>query len=165
MTHQQHEWVSVGEASRRLNVSPSTIRRMIEAGKLVGEREVIGGTKEHYRVRLETQQPIHYDAPPSESPDVPPDAPDVRHDASASTERSLEIIDAVLRANAETMDKQAERIDRYGELLRQEMERRVRAEADRDHLAERLAQTESQLAAERAEAVRLRARRFRWWPW
>jgi excisionase family DNA binding protein len=36
-----YEWISVGEASRRLNVSPSTVRRMIEAGALVGERQVL----------------------------------------------------------------------------------------------------------------------------
>jgi excisionase family DNA binding protein len=166
MTHQpthQPEWISVEEAARRLGVSVSTIRRRIEAGELEAERELIGGSRERFKVKLETLQPIHYNAP---NPGLPEsgDAPDVRHDASAITKRSLEIIDAVIHANAETMERQAERIDRYGELLRQEMERRVRAEADRDHLAERLKAAETQLAAERAEAARRAERRFRWWP-
>jgi hypothetical protein len=94
-------------------------------------------------------------------PPAPPSPPKPPVGPPAITERALAIIDAVIRANAETMERQAERIDRYGELLRQEMERRVWAEVDRDHLAERLKQAEAHLAAERAEAARGKRRR---WP-
>jgi excisionase family DNA binding protein len=51
-----YQWVSVEEAARRLGISVSTVRRRIEAGELVGEREVIGGSKERYRVRLDASQ-------------------------------------------------------------------------------------------------------------
>jgi hypothetical protein len=75
--------------------------------------------------------------------------------------RSLEIIDAVIEANALTMDRQAERIDQYAELMRQEMERRVRAEVDRDHLAQQLAAERA--AREAAEHERDAERARPWW--
>jgi excisionase family DNA binding protein len=165
----QYEWVSVTEASRRLDVSPSTVRRMIEEGKLVGEREVIGGSKTAYKVRLETLQDasetLHEPPASSESgdaPTTPHDAPTAAHDASGLTQRALDIVDTVIRSNAETMDRQAAQLDRYSELLRQETGRRVKAEAERDALAARLAE---ERAAREAAERRVQERRFRWWPW
>jgi excisionase family DNA binding protein len=146
--------VSTREAAIILGVSEATVRRMIAAGDLAAEKIARpGGTL--LRVLIDTPEPFQEATEPRQA------APEAAQEQS----RALDILDAVIRANAETMDKQAERIDRYSALLRQEMERRVRAEARADTMAERLTQTEAQLAAERAEAARARERRFRWWPW
>lgn len=130
-----HQWVSVGEAARRLNVSPSTIRRMIEAGKLVGEREMIGGSKEHYRVR--------FDAPdaPGEASDMlqappptpsPPDASATPHDASALSERSLDIFSAIFKGNLQIIHEKDAAISRQAEQIADLRERVGRAEARAD---------------------------------
>jgi hypothetical protein len=144
-------WVSLSEASRILKTPETTLRRMAVEGKIVAEREprAPGDTRTVWRIRVDDPPD---DPPPSATPegDQPPSASE---STPATTERALAILDTVLRANVETMDRQAAQIDQYSELLRQETERRVRAEARADHLAE--------------EAARLRAEaaRRRWWRW
>jgi excisionase family DNA binding protein len=131
--------VSTREAAISLGVSEATVRRMIAAGDLAAEKIARpGGTL--LRVLIDTPEPSQ-------------EAPEPRQAASEAAQeqsRALDILDTVLRANAETMDKQAERIDRYSDLLRQEMERRVRAEADRDAEKRRADDLARQLA-------------WRWW--
>lgn len=134
-----HEWVSVREAARRLGISPETVRRRIEAGELVGEREALGGSRERFRVRMETPQGAS-----GERPDMPMtpstlDATETPTNASALTGRALEIMEALLRANAETFERQAETI------------------AD---LRERAGRAEASLEAANAELTRLRKP---WW--
>jgi hypothetical protein len=104
----RYEWVSVHEASRRLTRSTSTIRRMIESGELVGEREPLakGSNRDRYRVRLDapvTPQGAPAADPPSESPD----ASETPHEAPDATMRALDILETLLRANGETMERQA----------------------------------------------------------
>ena len=136
------------EAARRLGVSVSTVRRMIEAGKLVGEREVIGGMRERYRVRIHAPETPHEASAPEMATST--SKASIASDSTpAITERSLAIIDAVIRANAETMDRQAERIDRYSELLRQEQERRIRAETASEIHQARISELEAALIAAR----------------
>jgi excisionase family DNA binding protein len=110
-----YQWVSVEEAARRLGISVSTVRRRIEAGELVGEREVIGGSKERYRVRLDASQeasetlpsgslPRRYAEP---NPGLPPrssDASTTHHSEPAITERALEPFDAAFRCINERRD-------------------------------------------------------------
>ena len=131
---QQYEWVSVGEASRRLNVSSSTIRRMIEAGALVGEREVIGGSKERYRVRLETQP----DAPETRQTEQPTpstgDASIASESTPAITERSLEIFSAVFKGDLELIQQKDAQILADASKIADLRERIGRAEAERDAL-------------------------------
>jgi excisionase family DNA binding protein len=141
-----HEWVSVEEASRRLGVSVSTIRRRIEAGDLVGEREVIGGSKERYRVRLEMPQD---EQAHSESGD----APETRHDAPTVAEGLL----ALVREMRQQGVNDAARI---ADLMRQ----LGAAEASAKLLAEQRADFARWLDEAREEAARLRAEATRkWW--
>lgn len=132
----QHEWVSVHEASRRLNRSVATVRRMIEAGKLEAEREVIGGSRERYRVRM--PQEASGAASLSESSD----ASTSLTNAPAAITGLLEIV----AADRETIARQAETI---GELRERVGRAEARAEmltAERDDLAERLRAAEERLA-------------------
>jgi excisionase family DNA binding protein len=163
----QHEWVSVEEAARRLGISVSTVRRRIEAGTLVGEREVIGGSRERYKVRLDASQEASgtiHDTVSRIEPGCPPLTPQALattpQDASGITRRSLGILDNVLRTNAETMAKQAERI---ADLMRQ----LGAAEATARLLAEQRADFARWLDEAREENARLRAEagRRRWWRW
>lgn len=172
-----HEWVSVGEASRRLNVSPSTIRRMIEAGALVAERELIGGSKDRYLVRLdapETHQAASYDASgpqtaseSGDAPVTPQTLPTTPHDAPPFNESALNILDMLLQTSLDNEREQAERI---AALMRQlgaaEAERDIlrAAHADCSNLshaeASRIVQeaTEQRFRAEQAERERDAAR-------
>jgi hypothetical protein len=156
--------VSFDEARMILRMSEGTLRREIKAGRVTAEKrrrnpDSPTDLREVYEVLVTDPSAV---ASQSESAQ----APDTRHDAPAITERALAILDTVLRANAETMDRQAARIDQYAEMMRQEMERRVRAEAERDTLRERITDL-AQLAAERqAELEELRDRERRpWWKW
>jgi hypothetical protein len=144
----RYEWVSVHEASRRLNRSTSTIRRMIESGELVGEREPLakGSNRDRYRVRLDaTVAPgvTPHDAPPSESPD----APGTPQEAPAAITGLLALV----------ADERA-RSDQLNLDLRVQAQVIGRLTAERDV-------ARADLAAARAELVRLTEaqERRRWW--
>ena len=162
------EWVSVSEASRRLKLSPSEIRRRVKAGMLVGERVARGpgDTRDRFMVHLPLT--TYLQVPRAE--DAPSDAP-----PRADSERLLGIIDALLRTNAETMVRQADEIarlmtrvlDAERDLARYHAERDAaveRAELDRqsadllqavaDRQRERIVELERQLE---------QARRRRWY--
>lgn len=180
----RYEWVSVHEASRRLNRSVSTIRRQIESGELVGEREPLarGSTRDRYRVRLDVPATPH-DASSSESGDEPPEASEPPQDTPAAITGLLEIV----AADRETMERQAETIaalrERAGraearvEWLEDEVGaqqsaadaaiiRTARAEAERDAARQTAADLIERLRLAEEEAARLRARRWwHWWPW
>jgi excisionase family DNA binding protein len=154
MTHQPYEWVSVAEAAKRLNVSVSTIRRLIESGELVGEREPLGGSRERYRVRMPKDAsgtPQTTDPPPGS-----PDAPETPQDAPAATTGLLEIIEGdreTIRGQAYTIGEQAARI---AELEREAGRLEGRAELlqdERDRARNALAEY----------AERLRAAERPWW--
>jgi colicin import membrane protein len=153
-----HQWVSVEEAARRLGISVSTVRRRIEAGELVGEREVIGGSKERYRVRMP------HDASQPESPDESPEA-------SAASESTLTVAEGLLALVREMRQQSVSDAARIEALT----ERAARAEATAETLRERVTDL-AQMAAERQaeieelrdrlaeEAARLRAEAQRpWW--
>jgi excisionase family DNA binding protein len=141
-------WVSVAEAATRLGVSVSTVRRMVEDGKLVGEREALGGSRERYRVRFAAPE-THQEASSSESsltPDAPPDAPATPQDASA-------VLSATLGALTEALALERTERQQLAQEARQLAERAAAAEARADLLAAEL---------ERARALSAR-RRWRWW--
>jgi type IV secretory pathway VirB10-like protein len=144
-----YEWVSVGETSRRLNVSPSTVRRMIEAGALVGERQVIGGSRERFLVRFDAP-PTPHDASGEASggpvPDATTDAPEVRSEPPDAIMALLAELRETRRQEDERRTADASRI----EALREE---RGRLQAERDAAAARAQAAE-------AELQRLRARRW-----
>jgi excisionase family DNA binding protein len=138
----QHEWVSVEEAARRLGISVSTVRRRIEAGELVGEREVIGGSKERYRVRMNTNPPIHT----GDAPETPHDAPavaegllalvrEMRQQGVSDAERIASLMRQIGAAEA-TAETLRERVTDLAQAL---AERQVELEELRDHLAEEAA--------------------------
>ena len=136
-----YEWISVHEASRRLNKSVSTIRRMIEAGELVGEREPLGGSRERYRVRMpqEASGTPQTGVPPPSTPDAP-ETPQIAPDATAG-------LLAELRA------------------MRQEhaAERAIDASRIAD-LRERVGRLEAERDAERARVNEMTSRLARpWW--
>jgi hypothetical protein len=131
-----YEWVSVHEASRRLNRSVSTIRRQIEAGELVGERESIGGRRDRYRVRM--PQDASGEASPSKSGDEPPDAPETPHDAPAAMTGLL----AIIEADRATVAAQAEQIGALRERVGRAEAARAAAEQRAADLAARLARAE-----------------------
>lgn len=137
MTHHQYVWVSVSEAASRLGVSVSTVRRMIEEGKLVGEREPLGGSRERYRVR--------FDAPPSESDVTPHDAPVTPHDASAALSASLMVLTAAL--DSERAERQ-----KLADDLGSARERAARAEATAAAERERREAAERELERERSRS-------------
>jgi hypothetical protein len=113
----QYEWVSVHEAGRRLNKSVSTIRRMIEAGDLVGEREPMRGARDRYRVRFDApdaSQPPE-DAPGSESPEAS-EAPDDAPEAPTALTAALETITSLVERNAVLSDRVAALEREAGEL-------------------------------------------------
>ena len=137
MRQPKYVWVSVAEAAERLGVSVSTVRRMVEDGKLVGEREPLGGSRERYRVRFDAPE-THQDASPSESdltPDTPPDAPATPQDASLLLDR-LEAAHERERAQADriaALERENGRLESTATHAQQaaenERQRRVEAEA------------------------------------
>lgn len=148
MRQPKYVWVSVAEAAERLGVSVSTVRRMVEDGKLVGEREPLGGSRERYRVRFDAPE-THHDASPSESdltPDTPPDAPATPQDASLIASGLLERL-AAQDATIAAKDLEIARIN-----------------AQALTLAERAAAAEA-LAAERGRELERERARSLWKPW
>ena len=143
MTPQRYVWVSVAEAAERLGVSASTVRRMVEDGKLVGEREPMGGSRERYRIRLDAPE-THHDASPSESGMTPHDAPETPQDASAALSASLAALTDALDSERAERQKLAddlgaarERAARAEATAAAERERRLAAEQERDRLRNR----------------------------
>ncbi len=143
MTH--HRWVSVAEAARHLGVSVSTVRRMVEDGKLVGEREPMGGNRDRFRVRLDAPE-MHQDASPSESP-VPQDAPE---DASATHQDVSAIVMAATAPLETVIAHQRVKIETQGERIAELERENGRLEAERDALSY-------------AEQARRERPWWRWW--
>lgn len=100
---EQYEWVSVAEASRRLKLSPSEVRRRVKAGLLEGMRQPRGpgDTRDRFMVQV----PVRADGAPSDA------------QPHADSETLLHTLDALARAQEAIAD------------LR---ERAGRAEAERD---------------------------------
>src|SRR3954465_3506737 len=117
------EWVSVIEASRRLKLSTSEVRRRIRVGTLTGERQPRGpwDTRDRFMV----QMPVVETTPNERTDDALPDA-QLRADSGGWSR----VFDLLERANT-VIDRQA---DEIGTLR----ERAARAETERDSaLAER----------------------------
>jgi excisionase family DNA binding protein len=150
-----YQWVSVEEAARRLGISVSTVRRRIEAGELVGEREVIGGSKERYRVKMP-----HDASQPESSHESPEASP-----ASESTLTVAEGLLALVREMRQQGISDAERIETLHQEVRQQaeraalwQERAVTADARADR-----AERERAALAEEAARLRAEAAKRRWW--
>ena len=171
MRQPKYVWVSVAEAAERLGVSVSTVRRMVEDGKLVGEREPLGGSRERYRVRFDAPE-THQDASPSESdltPDTPPDAPATPQDASllldrleAAHERERAQADRIAALAAEKAKAEADATHAQ-QAAKIERERRVEADKRAATFEQLAAERGRELERERQETARLRERR--WWRW
>jgi hypothetical protein len=151
----EYEWVSVNDAARHLGKSPSTIRRMIESGELVGEREprAAGSTSDRYRVRMPRDDASPIESPPA--PTAPTTAP------AANSDASDEILRIILNANAETMDRQAARIEQLHDLLRDASSRAAAAEASAAVMAELIDAARAARQAAESERDRLKGRG--WW--
>jgi excisionase family DNA binding protein len=133
------EWISVVEASRRLGVSVATVRRMIEAGKLEAERELIGGSRDRYRVRMPRNASASPESP--ESGNVPPDA------SPPLTEPGAAIL-GLLADLREMRRQQRDDASRIAALSERAAAAETRAEleaARADDLAGRLANAEERL--------------------
>jgi septal ring factor EnvC (AmiA/AmiB activator) len=101
--------VSVREAAIRVGTSESDIRRRIKRGELRAETfQRRGGTL--FRVFLDDATDALGAAPATEMASESRPAPEALQDAPAATTRALDILDALLRASAETIDRQAETI-------------------------------------------------------
>jgi hypothetical protein len=154
-------YVTSAEACKRLGISDRTLRRRVQAGTVEGEYVARPqGSVLYVKLPAEAAMQTAQAADAVIDQENGQAASDAAQTATAPTEppaltmRSLDILDALLRANSDTMERQAERIDQYGELLRQEMERRVRAE-ERAIAADR--------RADQAERERDALRARRWW--
>lgn len=134
------QWISVEEAARRLNLSVSTIRRRIEAGELEAERELIGGSRERYRVRLPEASGEASGAP---VPIEAGDAPGVPIDAPAAIVGLLSIIDADRETIAEKDAQIAADASRIADLMHQN----GRLEAERDGARQMAEELRSRLTA------------------
>ncbi len=113
MSDDQHEWVDLREASRRLGRSTETIRRQIRAGTFEhpAEREqrAPGDTRDRYKVRL----PKAPDTPQATPHEALPPYPDLREalavlerqfDAQRAADASQRAVDAsVIRDQAEQL--------------------------------------------------------------
>jgi excisionase family DNA binding protein len=161
---ERYEWISVGEASRRLNVSPSTVRRMIEAGALVGERQVIGGSRERFLVRFDA--PDMPQEASGEASDAPvagetPDAPEARSEPPDAIMALLAELREMRRQENERRTADASQIAELRERVGRAEERAERLLAEKEQWAlDVMEQTERAVRAE-AELQRLRGRR--WW--
>lgn len=165
----RYEWVNVSEASQRLGVSLSTVRRMVESGHLVGEREPLGrgSNRDRYLIRFDRKE-MPQDASPFESEDESSEAPERPQSAPEATTRALDIMDALLRANAETFERQAETIaelrERVGRAEAGIEAANARAEQYALDYAEQFERAvRAEARAERAEAELTRQRARRWW--
>ncbi len=159
-------WLTVEAAARRLGVSPATIKRRIQDRKpvrLAGgdtvdlDIEMIERPQGHeWRVRVIGALPaISSDPGLTDSESEPPSS------SVQEQSRTLDILDALLRANADTMDRQAERLERLHDLLWQEAAKRAAAE-ERAIAADRRADlAERERAEEKARAASLEAERER----
>jgi hypothetical protein len=162
MTDQQRsDWTTVPVMARRLGVSEANLKRRIRDGKPLQvapgqyveiETEMIERPQGHeWRVRVIGALPaVSNDQERNDSESEPPPS------SAQEQSRALDILDALLRGNAETMERQAERIDRYGDLLWQEAAKRAAAE-ERASLEQQRADRETK-RADRAEADRDEAR-------
>jgi hypothetical protein len=151
----RQRWASFDEARMILRMSEGTLRREIRAGRIQGEqrrRNPDSPTDQRLIWEVLITDPPETDAD-SESGQPPP----IRQQAPDS-ERLLNFIDALLRANAESMVQQAEAIA----ALREE---RGRLQAERDSAVARANEVAEQLAAERAraDAAEARVRDWKWW--
>jgi hypothetical protein len=154
----RYEWVSVAEAGARLNVSPSTIRRMVEAGQLVGEREAIGGARDRYLIRFDRNETPH-EASPSESEDEADDTSPEQESSAAFLELLAELRE-MRRQEDERRIADASRIADLRERAGRAEERADRLMAEKEQWAlDVMEQTERAVRAE-AELQRLRGRRW-----
>lgn len=142
-----HEWLPVADAARRLDVSASTVLRMIRDGQLVAE---LGPRSERdrrpqYLVRFDRPQP-----PPASTPDA----------ATSPQEPSTAYLDAVMQMAEQVAELREER----GRLTAE----RDAAISASDDARTRLAASEAREAALTAEIGTLRAELERatrrpWW--
>jgi hypothetical protein len=101
----RRELVSIADYAARTGMSETEIRRQIRAGTLPAETfQRPQGT--YYRVIVDTPD----DTPAVTEPIESVQAPSASQEPPALTMRTLDIMDALLRANAETMERQAEQI-------------------------------------------------------
>jgi hypothetical protein len=153
-------WLSLPDYARQTGTPESTVRAAIRKGTLEAHREARapGDPRDIWKVWLDepadasTEQPQASTAPETSQPQTTLTEP------PAATTRALEILETLLRANGETMERQAETIAGLRERVGRSEAARAAAERQVAEMAERLAGVER-------ERDQLRARRWRWWPW
>ncbi len=132
-----HRFVPVAEAACILGLSPTTIRRRIEAGELEAER-VVRPQGTAFLVKVPNDAPPHA----AEAPTTPPDAPGTHQDEPPSAAALAAVVLALVAqvdalrqtvvAQAETIRDQAETIGRQGAELEAERSARQRLLTERD---------------------------------
>jgi hypothetical protein len=164
-------WLSLPDYARRTGTPESTVRAAIRKGTLEGHQEqrAPGDPRVVWKVWVDDPQEQPQEAAePSAALRVASESdqpPSTLTEPPVVTTRALEILETLLVANGETMERQVDRIldltlrvgraEARAEMLQDERDRARKALAD---LAERLAGVERERDA-------LRARRWRWWPW
>jgi hypothetical protein len=161
-------WVSFAEAQRILKMTEGTLRRAIKAGTVQGEQR-------RRNPDSPTDQRMVYEVLVSDAPAVA--APAAPIEASSATEpatiapdatmRALDIMETLLRANGEAMERQAEQITRLHELVWQAEHDKAAAEARAKTSEQTLRDQAETLRATEARAAKLAAdlERERGRPW
>jgi hypothetical protein len=148
-------WVPFDEACRILGRTPTTLRREIKAGRVVAEvlprnPDNPADSRTVYRVRVDLPPE---DAPTPTTAPESPSATEAATEPPAATTGLLEILETLLVANGETMERQAEAIAELRERVGGAEARAERRQAVRDRARNAL--------AEYAERLRLAERP--WW--
>ncbi len=155
----RYEFVSVAEAARRLKLSVSMVKRRIHDGLL--EAEAVSRPQ---GIEYHVQVPRLQSAPTTAAPDseeAPPPMTNQQDVSSALTMRMLDTLDAVLRANGETMERQADTIARLSDqaAMWRTRTQEAGARADRAELERAAAETERDYLKAQLD----QARRRPWW--
>ena len=135
-----HRFVPVAEAARILGLSPTTIRRRIDAGELEAER-VVRPQGTAFLVKVP-------DAPPraDEAPGTPQDAPGTHHQEPAGTDGLAAILLPLVAEQAalrQTVERQAERLEAQAETIGRQGAELERAASTVVALSDELAAAES----------------------
>ena len=124
----EFQWVSVSEASRRLGISPSEVRRRIRVGQLVGERQPRGpgDSRDRFVVQVPTTLTERGD-----------DAL-LNTQTRADSEDLVHVISALIQSHAGVSARQ-------GEMIAELREERGRLQAERDDARRRVTEAEEDL--------------------
>jgi excisionase family DNA binding protein len=143
-----HRFVPVAQAARILGLSPTTIRRKIDAGELEAER-VVRPQGTAFLVRVASDEPLRTE----ETPATPQDVPGTNQDAPAGTEQLATVVIPLIAQ----IDGLRQTVDRQADTIRDQAERLGRQGAELERATSALVALGDELAS--AEASRRRDHR------